>query len=83
MFAKYVNGYIRTAKKRYDTDEEYVAAGYKPVEFTPMPEEVEGYHYVPRWEEQTDSIVQTWALVEDSEELTAEEIAAAIEEALA
>lgn len=83
MFAKYIDGYIRTAKEQFKTEEEYIAAGYKRVIFSEMPEAPSGYSYAPGWEEQENAIVQTWTLQELPDDVTAEEIAAAIEEALA
>lgn len=41
----------------------YREQGYKPVEFTDSPEAPEGYTYESAWEEQDESIVQTWTLV--------------------
>ena len=41
----------------------YRAQGWKPVEFTDAPEAPEGYTYESGWEEQDESIVQTWTLV--------------------
>lgn len=63
MFAKLTEGFIRSAKEKYNTPEEYLAAGYKPVEYTEPPEAPEGYYYESGWEEQTDAVVQTWTLI--------------------
>lgn len=41
----------------------YREQGYKPVEFTVAPEAPEGFYYESSWEEQDESIVQTWTLV--------------------
>ena len=50
-------------------DAMYRAAGWKPVEFTEAPEAPEGYYYESGWEEQTDSIVQTWTLVQEPDDI--------------
>ena len=63
--------------------EMYLEQGWKPVAFTDEPQDApKGFHYESGWEEQTDAIVQTWELAEDPDEVTAEEIAAAIQEAM-
>lgn len=43
------------------TDEQYEAAGYMPVIYTPAPEAPEGYYAEPHWEEQDGEIVEVWA----------------------
>lgn len=53
----------------YPTDEQYLEHGYKPVTFTDEPEAPEGYYYEPGWEEQTDAIVQTWTLKEQTDDV--------------
>jgi len=93
MYAKLVEGNLKIAPKMLPADgvnvwnppaEMYAEAGYKPVAFTDEPEVPGGYHLEAGWEEKADAVVQAWALVEDpEEELAAEEIVAAIEEALA
>ena len=62
MYAKLTNGFIRTAKEKYDTSEEYLEHGYKPVQYTDPPEAPSGYYYESGWEEQADAIVQVWTL---------------------
>ena len=57
--------------------------GYLPVIETPMPETDERHYAVPHWTETDGRIVQSWELLETPDEVTAEEIAAAIEEAMA
>lgn len=83
MYGKLIDGNLRIAPKMLHigsdnvwnpTGEQYVAAGYKPVEFTEMPEAPEGYTYESGWEEQETAIVQTWTPVElPPEEMSAEE----------
>lgn len=62
MFAKLTEGFVRTAKEHFDTQEEYLAHGYKPVTYTIMPDAPSGYYYESGWEEQAEAIVQTWTL---------------------
>lgn len=62
MFAKLTEGFIRSAKEKYNSPEEYLAAGYKPVTFIDPPEAPSGYYYESGWEEQAEAIVQTWTL---------------------
>lgn len=62
MFAKLTEGFIRTAKERFDTAEEYLTHGYKPVTYTIKPDAPSGYYYESCWEEQAEAIVQTWTL---------------------
>lgn len=73
MYGKLIDGNLRIAPKMLHigsnnvwnpTEEQYNAAGYKPVAFTEMPEAPEGYYYESGWEEQETAIVQTWTLVE-------------------
>lgn len=83
MYAKLINGNLTIAPKMLvigstkvwnATAEQYAAAGYKPVEFTEMPEAPEGYTYESGWMEQETAIVQTWTPVElPPEEMSAEE----------
>lgn len=73
MFAKMIEGMIQFAPFVLSGDgvnvwnppaEMYLAQGWKPVVFTDEPEAPSGYYYESGWEEQTDTIVQTWMLVE-------------------
>ena len=83
MYGKLTDGRLITAPKMLvigstkvwnATAEQYAAAGYKPVEFTEMPEAPEGYYYESGWEEQETAIVQTWTMVElPPDEMSAEE----------
>ena len=43
--------------------------GYKPVTCTEPPEVEEGYIAVPGWEETEETIVQTWTMVEEPDEV--------------
>ncbi len=73
MYAKLIEGVLRTAPKKlpgdgvvvYNPPEEMVLEqGWKPVRFTDEPEAPIGYYYESGWEEQENAIVQTWTLVE-------------------
>lgn len=79
-YAKLIEGEIVFAPKMLDVGdnhvwnasaEEYLARGWKSVEYTEHGDAPDGYIYVPGWEETTDTIVQTWTLIEA--ELTADE----------
>lgn len=71
-YGKLIDGNLTIAPRKLPGDgvvvynppaEMYLAAGYKPVEFTDAPEALEGFYYESAWEEQAESIVQTWTLV--------------------
>lgn len=85
MYARLENGCLIRAPHKLDIGDSHVynpndtqlrTAGYKPVETTDSPgEPPEGWEYVPGWEDQGETIVQTWALHELSpEEPDSEEI---------
>jgi len=72
MYAKLIDGNLHIAPRKLPGDgvivynppaEMYAAQGWKPVQYTDPPEAPEGYYYESGWEEQTDAIVLTWALV--------------------
>lgn len=72
MYGKLINSELQIAPKKLNGEgvvvynppaEMYLAAGYKPVTFTDAPDAPGGYYYESGWEEQTDAIVQTWALM--------------------
>lgn len=80
MYAKLENGRLIGAPKKLPGDgvnvwnppeEMYLAQGWKPVTITDAPEAPEGHHYEPSWEETDEAIVQTWALVEDPDDIDA------------
>ena len=63
MYAKLIGGSIRSATEKFNTPEEYLAAGYLPVTFTDPPNNPPvGYEYEFGWEQTDDAIVQTWTL---------------------
>lgn len=71
MYAKLIAGALHIAPKKlpgdgttvYNPPESmYREQGWKPVTFVDPPEAPAGYYYESGWEEQTDSIVQTWTL---------------------
>ena len=74
MYGKLIDGNLDVAPKKLPGEgtvvynppaEMYLAAGYKPVTYTPEPgDPPAGYAYEPGWEETEDEIVQTWTLVE-------------------
>ena len=72
MYGKLNEGSLTIAPRELSGDgvivynppaEMYREQGWKPVEFTDAPEAPEGYTYESAWEEQEESIVQTWTLV--------------------
>lgn len=63
------------------TSAQLLAEGYLPVIETAPPETDERHYAVPHWAEESGQIVQTWTVEET--EVSADEIAAAIEEVLA
>lgn len=72
-YAKLIDGNLQIAPRKLPGEgvvvynppaKMYLAAGFKPVEFTDAPEAPEGYYYDSGWEEQEEAIVQTWTLVE-------------------
>ena len=93
MYAKLENGRLTAAPIMLtvgDTHvwnapaEDYAAQGWLPVEFTDAPEAPAGYFYEAGWEDTGTAVAQTWTLRElPPEEVSAEEIAEAIEEAMA
>ena len=79
MYAKLLeSGQLQIAPKKLPGDgvvvynppaEMYLEAGWKPVEFVEAPEATEGFYYESGWEEQAESIVQTWTLVQELDEI--------------
>lgn len=75
MYAKLINGTLRSAPKTitldgktinnpYDSELEQL--GYKQVAYVDMPTEaVEGKHWESSWEEEENAIRQVWKLVDD------------------
>lgn len=81
-YAKLIDGNLEIAPRKLPGEgvvvynppaEMYLAAGFKPVEFTDAPEAPEGYYYDSGWEEQEEAIVQTWTLVELPDDIDAAE----------
>ena len=84
-YGKNVDGIVIYAPKKIQTedtivynptDEQLVGLGYKPLIYIDPPEAPEGYHYESSWEEEVMSIIQTWHLEQDSEDISDEEIIA-------
>lgn len=83
MYAQLINGILRPAPKKVTVEESTIynptgetleALGYFPVEYTAMPDDAqEGYHYESGWQQGADSIIQTWTLIEDDDEITDDE----------
>ena len=79
MYGKLIDGVLRAAPKKLPGDgvtvynppaEMYREQGWKLVVFVDEPDDPpEGYHYDPGWSETSDEIVQTWALVEDPDDV--------------
>lgn len=74
MYAKLIDGNLRIAPKKLIINdsqvwnasaEDYLAQGWLKVIFTDSPEAPAGYYYESGWEEENDTIVQTWTLMED------------------
>lgn len=72
MYGKLNDGNLTIAPRKLNGDgvivynppaEMYREQGWKPITFTDAPEAPEGYTYESAWEEQDESIVQTWTLV--------------------
>lgn len=86
MYGKLEDGCLITAPKKLTSDgatvynppaEMYLAQGWKLVVFTDPPETPDGYYYENGWEEQLDTIIQTWILMllpDDVDEIEAYEI---------
>ena len=87
MYAKLINGALRSAPKKVDyngkvifnpPEEILLDMGYFPVTYTDMPSDaLNGQHYESHWEQTDTEIVQVWTLVDDpvepEPELSAEE----------
>ena len=87
MYAKLINGTIKSAPKKVDyngktifnpPDDVLLELGYFPVAYTHMPTDAPaGQHYESHWEQTDTEIVQVWTLVNDpveqEQELSADE----------
>lgn len=87
MYAKLINGTLRSATEKVDyngktifnpPEDVLLKLGYLPVTYTDMPTDVpEGQHYESHWEQTDTEIVQVWTLVdnpaEPESELSADE----------
>ena len=71
MYAKLIDGALQIAPKKLPGDSTivynppesmYREQGWKFLQYTDPPESPEGYYYESGWEEQADTIVQTWTL---------------------
>ena len=91
-YAKLINNHLSYAPRRLligsawvynPTDAQLLAEGYLPVIETEPPETDERHYAEPHWAEENGQIIQSWTVGEMPDEVTPEEIAAAIEEALA
>ena len=75
MYAKLVNGTLRSAPKKVDyngktifnpPEEILLDMGYFPVAYTDMPMDApDGQHYESHWKQTDTEIVQVWTLVDD------------------
>ena len=78
MYAKLVNGTLRSAPKKVDyngktifnpTEDVLLGMGYLPVTYTDMPTDASnGQHYESHWEQTDTEIVQVWTLVDNPAE---------------
>ena len=78
MYAKLINGTLRSAPKKVDyngktifnpTEEILLDMGYLPVTYTDMPSDApDGQHYESHWEQTDAEIVQVWTLVDNPAE---------------
>ena len=86
MYAKLINGTIRSAPKRVLHNDKQIfnppdtvlqKLGYMPVTYTEMPTDApDGQHYESGWEQTDTEILQVWKLVDDQaepDEISAEE----------
>lgn len=79
MLAKFIDGQIRFAGGKLlkhdgwittnPREEDFIDAGYKPVEFNPLPEK-EGFYQVAEYIEEEDKIVANYHYVEIEDEET-------------
>lgn len=74
MYAKIENGAFIVAPRKlpigrtivYNPSEaQLLAAGYKPVIYTDMPETESGFYAESSWNDDGTSIVQTWTILEE------------------
>ena len=78
MYAKLVNGALRSAPKKVDyngktifnpPDDVLLDMGYLPVAYTDMPTDApDGQHYESSWSQNDAEIVQVWELVDNPAE---------------
>lgn len=78
MYAKLVNGTLRSAPKNVDyngktifnpPDDVLLDMGYLPVAYTDMPTDApDGQHYESSWSQTDAEIVQVWELVDNPAE---------------
>ena len=72
-YAKLENGVLQRAPSKIKsgkvtvynpTDKHLMSLGYKPVTYTSMPQDApDGYFYTYGWQEDAESITQTWTLM--------------------
>lgn len=77
MLAKFIDGQIRFAGGKLlkhdgwittnPREEDFIDAGYKPVEFNPLPEK-EGFYQVPEYTEENDKIIVNYHYEELTDE---------------
>ena len=95
MYAKLVNGTLRSAPKKVNynnttifnpKEDTLLALGYLPVTYTAMPDDApDGKHYESSWTETDEEIIQTWTLVDAityEEETTMADLVEAVERGL-
>lgn len=96
MYAKLINGTLRSAPKKVDyngktifnpPEDVLLELGYMPVTYTDMPTDApSSQHYESHWQQTDAEIVQVWTLVDDpaepEPELTISDLETAIKEAI-
>ncbi len=74
MYAKLLNGAFIPAPRKLKLNDTIVfnpsevqlaLEGYKPVTYTPMPTVESGFYAESGWEDNGESIVQTWTVLEE------------------
>lgn len=78
MYAKLINGTLRSSPKKVDYNGKTIFnppedviqdMGYLPVAYTDIPTDApNGQHYESRWEQTDTEIVQVWTLMDNPEE---------------
>ena len=65
MYVKLIDETLNIANM---PDDEAISKGYKLAVFAEKPEAEEGFHAVSSWEETADTYVQSWTVIEDTDD---------------